>query len=48
MSNLNVSLAVRLTEFSEMKDDDYNNNLQNINWEEKPVSEEVKNSFEEP
>ena len=47
LTDFHVSLADRITEFSEMKDDDSNNNLQNINSEEKPVSDEVKNFFEE-
>ena len=48
LTDFHVSLADRLTEFSEMKDDDDpNTNLQNITSGEKPVSDEVKNFFEE-
>jgi hypothetical protein len=48
LTDFHVSLADRLTEFSEMKDDDDSNiNLQNITSGEKPISDEVKNFFED-
>ena len=47
LTDFHVSLADRLTEFSEMKDDDSNNNIQSNNSGEKPVSDDVKKIFED-
>ena len=48
ITDFHVSLADRLTEFSEMKDDENNANTQNIiAGGEKPISNDVKDFFED-
>ena len=48
LTDFHVSLADRLTEFSEMKDDENNANTQNIiAGGEKPISNDVKDFFED-
>ena len=47
LTDFHVSLADRLTEFSEMKDEEINSNLpMPISSGEKPVSDDIKNFFE--
>ena len=47
LTDFHVSLADRLSDFREMKDDDSNNNIQSNNSGEKPVSDDVKKIFED-
>ena len=46
LTDFHVSLADRLTEFSEMKDDVSHTYLQNLNLGEKPLNEDNKNNID--